>query len=80
MIAAINDAAAAVARSSEPFELTIAGTGAFPNARQPRVLWLELKIQARACRIAAALDDLLSAHGFENENAATARTSPSPAC
>lgn len=68
MIAAINDAAAAVARSSAPFEITIAGTGAFPNARQPRVLWLGVKDPGEALlHLAAALDDLLSAHGFEKE-------------
>ena len=41
-IAAIEKSVADVCSAHEPFEAEIAGTGVFPNAREPRILWLGL--------------------------------------
>jgi RNA 2',3'-cyclic 3'-phosphodiesterase len=67
-IGAVNDATAAVAQEFSPFEIAIVGTGVFPNARQPRVLWLRIENAGLTLRqIAAEIDSRLSGIGFEKE-------------
>ncbi len=39
-VAAISEAAAAIARGQPPFSLTVTDAGAFPSPKSPRVVWL----------------------------------------
>ncbi|MCC6497454.1 MAG: RNA 2',3'-cyclic phosphodiesterase [Propionibacteriaceae bacterium] len=61
LVGNLEDALAVVAARTAPFEIGIAGAGAFPNPDRARVLWLgvtrgaeELGRLARRCRNAAA--------------------------
>lgn len=61
LVGNLEEALAGVAARTAPFQLTIAGAGAFPNPDRARVLWLgvsaggeELGRLARRCRNAAA--------------------------
>lgn len=42
MVPSIREAIETSARGTSPFEVRVAGTGAFPNERRPRVLWIGL--------------------------------------
>src|SRR6185436_18079699 len=49
-----------VAADFEPFEVTCRGTGAFPNLRDPRTLWIGIEDGADELKqLAAALDERL---------------------
>ncbi|MBN1783320.1 RNA 2',3'-cyclic phosphodiesterase [bacterium] len=62
---AIADAASAV----PPFKLAVRGTGCFPNAARPRVLWLGIHVgDTILARLAESLNGSLSDLGFEKEN------------
>jgi RNA 2',3'-cyclic 3'-phosphodiesterase len=51
-----------------PFKLSINGTGFFPNARHPRVLWVGLSGEVeRLERLQEQLDERLAGIGFDNE-------------
>jgi RNA 2',3'-cyclic 3'-phosphodiesterase len=51
-----------------PFKLSINGTGVFPNARHPRVLWVGLSGDVeRLERLQEQLDERLAGIGFDNE-------------
>jgi RNA 2',3'-cyclic 3'-phosphodiesterase len=51
-----------------PFELSINGTGVFPNARHPRVLWIGLGGEIEKLeRLQEQLDERLAEIGFDNE-------------
>jgi 2'-5' RNA ligase len=51
-----------------PFELKISGTGVFPNARHPRVLWIGLGGEIEKLeRLQEQLDERLARVGFDNE-------------
>ncbi len=53
-------------RSCPKFRLEIGDPGFFPNARNPRVIWLAIKGETEvAGRVARALDDSLMPLGFE---------------
>lgn len=59
-----------VARRHRPFELRAAGTGAFPNVRRPRVLWVGLGPPAEVARLACLRDEFeegLVGLGLERE-------------
>jgi 2'-5' RNA ligase len=58
-----------VAADFEPFEITFRGAGAFPNAKQPRTLWIGIEDGADELKsLQAALDDALKAKlGFAKE-------------
>ncbi len=57
-----------VAAEFQPFTLDLNGTGVFPNARQPRVLWVGLAGEIeKAVEIQRRLDERLMAIGFERE-------------
>jgi 2'-5' RNA ligase len=56
------------ARRAAPFRLELAGLGAFPSARRPRVLWAGLAGDlAELARLHAALSDRLADAGFRVE-------------
>lgn len=50
-----------------PFPLQVRGTGYFPNARLPRVLWAGIAPSAELDSLQARLESGLSAIGFERE-------------
>ena len=52
----------------QPFSLSINGTGAFPNARHPRVLWIGLAGEVNTLEsLQERLDERLASIGFEPE-------------
>ena len=52
-----------------PFHLEIAGLGAFPNLRQPRVLWIAISGEvAKLSRLQQKIDSLLASCGFPKES------------
>jgi 2'-5' RNA ligase len=60
--------AAAKVASSEPFEVSLAGFGAFPSAREARVLWLGIAKGASAlAKLARKLDAAARVAGAERE-------------
>lgn len=67
----VADTAAAVdrtARAIEPFDVVIAGGGAFPSVARPRALWLGVADGAPELGAAAAkLDDALAEAGWPRE-------------
>lgn len=70
-IVTIEQACAATAAECAPFELRLAGTGVFPDARRPRVLWAGLDGDVEnARRMQMRLDERLSAAGFAREEKA----------
>ncbi len=59
---------ARVAAGNGPFQLSVRGTGVFPNPKRPRVLWLGVDGEIDAIRrIKSDLDAGLSETGFESE-------------
>lgn len=67
-LAAALDGAAA---GAEPFELSLAAPGCFPNPRQPRVFWVGLGGEAPAAvRLQRAVDDACAALGHPREDRA----------
>ena len=56
------------ADGSHLFELILKGTGAFPDSRQPRVLWVGLEGDlAELTRLQRNLDEALTRLGFERD-------------
>lgn len=69
----VGAAAIAAAESVRPFTLTLAGFGAFPNERAPRVLWAGIVANQGldALRdLARSVDDALCIEGFARESRA----------
>jgi 2'-5' RNA ligase len=65
---AVRESAAAAAESFSPFRAAVSGTGVFPNAQRPRVLWLGIENADGALKaLAARVDELLIPIGFEKE-------------
>jgi 2'-5' RNA ligase len=60
-------AAAPVAAASEPFEVGLAGAGAFPGLHRPSVLWVGVRTSAPLAALAARLDGALAARGYAPE-------------
>ncbi len=57
-----------VAENIKPFTVSIEGTGAFPNDRRPRVLWVGVqKGSETLTHLAEDLDSQLTSLGFERE-------------
>ncbi len=55
-------------RGQAPFELELAGLGAFPGARAPRVVWIGVRDGLAAlAALAGRVEDALVALGFERE-------------
>jgi len=67
----IPDLAGAIKRAAHgihPFEVEIGGTGCFPNARNPRVLWVGVsKIAEELRRLYSNIEEELAHEGFEKE-------------
>ncbi|MBC7931587.1 MAG: RNA 2',3'-cyclic phosphodiesterase [Rubrivivax sp.] len=64
----LSRSAGRAAASVEPFELTIAETGAFPPHGAPRVLWLGVKDDSgRLSSLHHSLEDEYDAAGFKRE-------------
>jgi len=63
------DGAERAARVTGAFEINIAGTGCFPSARNPRVLWVGLSaLPDELLRLHAALEKEMEARGFDREH------------
>jgi 2'-5' RNA ligase len=68
MAGAAAQACVEVTQGCAPFALSLGGTGAFPNAKQPRVLWVGFQDGvSEARRLQAQLDERLAAAGFAKE-------------
>ncbi|MCU0505323.1 MAG: RNA 2',3'-cyclic phosphodiesterase [Chloroflexi bacterium] len=68
----VTDAASAVAEAArfapQPFEVRLDGTGTFPGASAPRVLWLGIDAGgAELAALARALDASLAARGWPSD-------------
>lgn len=66
----VRDAAASLERAAKgigPFDLEIEGVGAFPNARNPRVVWVGIKANAELMKLQQAVEKCLQDIGFEEE-------------
>ncbi len=64
---AVVRAADGVARQYAPFHLELRGLGAFPNLRNPRVVWVAVHAPPELERLAADLDAATAALGFPRE-------------
>ena len=59
------------AQSCHPFEISIGGTGAFPSAKNPRILWFGIGEPTGALKdLAEQIDKDCAALGFESETRA----------
>ncbi len=68
LVSQITQACVEAAESFTSFALSLNTAGAFPNARQPRVLWVGLSDGVEETRrVQASLDERLAAIGFERE-------------
>jgi 2'-5' RNA ligase len=64
----LSRAAGRAAAHIEPFELTVAGPGAFPPHGPPRVLWLGIEdISGQLSNLHRSLEDECAAAGFQRE-------------
>lgn len=63
----IIDAYKRLAAVQSPFRLAVEGTGVFPSARRPRVLWLGISGADQMAALKSAVDEDLAATGFEHE-------------
>lgn len=64
-VAAVAEAAEAATAGEGPFEVRLAGAGAFPSAERPRVVWLGIERGTpELARLAARLDAELAARGW----------------
>ena len=63
----IKHALTAGASRYEPFDVTVEGFGAYPNARRPRVLWVGLKAPLALASLQHDLDAATARLGFESE-------------
>jgi RNA 2',3'-cyclic 3'-phosphodiesterase len=65
---AIVGALTGAAAGARPFDLAVAGLGAFPSPTRPRVLWIGIEQgAAEAASLATRVDDALAGVGFERE-------------
>jgi 2'-5' RNA ligase len=64
----IGNICAQIVGEFQPFSLGIKGTGVFPNARHPRVLWIGLDGEVETLeRLQERLDERLTSIGFDPE-------------
>jgi 2'-5' RNA ligase len=57
-----------VAAGHKPFRFTVAGTGVFPRANAPRVIWAGVEHSEQLQRLALALDRAVAAIGIPPES------------
>ena len=70
-IAGIKEIIDTAAKNCRPFQMGLSGIGAFPNARNPRVIWIGVHEASGVLKkFAEALDRLLSGIGIEPEDRA----------
>lgn len=68
-IAAVAAATEAAAAAERPFEVRLAGAGAFPSTERPRVVWLGIEVGTpELARLAARLDRELVARGWASDS------------
>ncbi len=58
----------AVAARFTPFRLELSGLGAFPNPRNPRVVWVGVQAPPELARLAGALEEAMAGLGFPRES------------
>lgn len=64
----ITEALSGCVEGVAPFRVSVAGSGMFPGAQRPRVLWVGVKEGAEALsELASRIDESLSGLGFEKE-------------
>ncbi len=64
----IEAALRAIARHAPAFDLSVAGTGCFPNSRRPRVIWVGLEEPSgRLERLQLAIEEAMEVVGFPPE-------------
>jgi 2'-5' RNA ligase len=57
-----------VAVGTKPFDISLAGSGCFPNPRTPAVIWIGVEAGAEAAvELAAAVDEAVAPLGFKKE-------------
>ena len=66
-LSGIERAVRAVALQNSEYRVKLAGTGVFPETRDPRILWIGLEPSAATVRLAHAIDDVCAKLGFEPE-------------
>lgn len=69
-IPAVEEALARVGQSTAPFAMDLAGFGAFPTIRKPRVIWLGVSATPELRCLKQDLEWALADHGFETETRA----------
>jgi len=68
-IPALGKAVAGVAQGSTPFLLSVSGGGAFPSAKNPRVLWIGLREPLELVgKLQQNIENALSGAGFPRED------------
>jgi 2'-5' RNA ligase len=67
-LAEIEAEARTVAAQQAAFTLRLHGLGAFPNERNPRVIWVGIQAPPVLARLAGALEDALADRGFARES------------
>jgi len=67
----IGDILKRIADGARPFQLKVRNLGVFPNARQPRVLWVGVTDgDEESCALQQKIDEALQPLGFEKEKRA----------
>lgn len=65
--AAVQASLAPLCAAHRPFGLTIAGSGAFPTAKSPNILWVGVARSEALLKLAREIDRAMAALGFEEE-------------
>lgn len=63
----ISESLTAAAAATEPFVITVSGTGSFPNERRPNVLWAGITAVNSLFSLQSRVDDAMSDLGFAKE-------------
>jgi 2'-5' RNA ligase len=63
----IREILAECARNISPFEIELAGTGAFPSLNRIKVVWVGMRNAEKLGQIASYLEDELSSLGYKRE-------------
>lgn len=66
-VARISNSLGEIASKAKRFEVEIIGTGAFPNAKAPRVLWVGLSDGGRLSELSAEIDAAMAEFGIPRE-------------
>jgi len=66
-IPGLREAARAAVGARDPFRLSFAGLGAFPNLRRPKVIWLGVKPVPALVEVRAAVEEAVVSAGLERD-------------